>query len=320
MRRIKVALLAVAVLAAVFAGTKVVQACCGQLVDIYKSSVAPDIISPCLNETAKISGEIYEYYWANNLNLYPMAVTITVTPDGGGAPVRTFSATMKSLVGPTQSYGVDDDGDGKIDEDPGWPVAGVDDDADGRVDEDGGVPGDEYAVFSFSGAWDGKNDSNLIVPKGTYVLTIKAQAGNMGSDTIFAKVVTVSEEPCCVPGCKVNLTPTTINKERAGVPVTAHVIPPPPYVPASVMGGRIVSVAGVPVSLPSFRVGTPDLDGAVVQFDSAQLIKLLPAVPVGPSGHGKPGRVENVTICVEFQLSGGVVGCPVCDNVDVTDQ
>ena len=299
-----------------FVGVKIAVTCCGQLVDIWSFSVTPDILDPCAGDTATISGQVYEYYWAGSLNTWPMGVTITVTDDTANV-VKVITANVTTdYIG--QSDGVDDDGDGLVDEDSGFPTVGVDDDGDGRVDEDGGVSGDEFADFTFEGVWDATDTLGDMVPAGTYDLTITAQAGDMGSATVFSRVVTITEEPCCVEDGTVRITPRTVSKDRMGRWITAHVMPPDGYVPADVIGARIVSIDGMPVSIDGLMRGPSD-EGAVAKFSSKDVILYLPLVPEGPSGHTKPGRIQEVEICVEVDLSDGEVSCYWCDVVDVIE-
>lgn len=318
MKLLKLLVLGLAATLALFVGADNAEACCGQLIDIFSYEVDPDIIDPCEGEIAEITGSIYEYYWAGGLDTWPMGVTIVVT-DEYATTVKTITATV-TLLYMGQSYGVDDDGDGLIDEDWGYPTAGVDDDGDGRVDEDGGVaPGDEYADYTFEATWDGTDDGGDIVPMGTYDLAITAQAGGMGFTTVYAQVVTTSEEPCCVEGGTVDIDPDTINKDRMGVPVTGHVMPPEGYMPGDVTGARIISIGGAPVFIEGW-VLSPDEEGAVTKFSSEDVIAELPDPPVGPAGHGKPGRIEDVEICIEVDFGDGANSCALCDVVDVVDR
>jgi hypothetical protein len=63
-----------------------------------------------------------------------------------------------------------------------------------------------------------------------------------------------------------------------------------------------------------------DSEGGVVKFPSAEVIEYLPEVPGGAAGHDKPGRVEDVEICIEVYFADGSPSCGFCDLVDVIDQ
>ena len=300
-----------------FVGVKVAVTCCGQLVDIWSFSVSPDILDPCAGDTATISGQVYEYYWAGSLNTWPMGVTITVT-DYTANVVKVITATVTTdYMG--QSDGVDDDGDGLIDEDSGFPTVGVDDDGDGRIDEDGEFPAMSTPTSPSRVSGTPPIHSVTWCLPAPMHLTITAQAGDMGSATVFSRVVTITEEPCCVEDGTVRITPRTISKDRMGRWITAHVMPPDGYVPADVIGARIVSIDGMPVSIDGLMRG-PSAEGAVAKFSSEDVIGYLPDVPEGPSGHTKPGRIQEVEICVEVDLSDGEVSCYWCDVVDVIEE
>lgn len=307
----------IALVVAFFGVEKNAVACCGQVVDIWEYTISPQAIDPCAEEKTTISGSVYEYYWYAPGFEETMNMTITIT-DGDSNTVRTITGTAtKDVQG--QSYGVDDDGDGSIDEDQSYPVQGVDDDNDGRVDEDGGWSGDQYGDFSFSFDWDARNDDGDMVPAGCYDVTIMAQAGQMGTATVYGTVCTTTEEPCCVEGGLVNIDPDTINKQRKGKWITGHVTPATGYTAADIIAGKIVSINGVKCEIDG-EVKSPDEEGAVLKFRSAEVIKCLPEVPMGPAGHGDPGRVEDVEICVEVTYADGSVNCAICDQVDVIDE
>ena len=125
--------------------------------------------------------------------------------------------------------------------------------------------------------------------------------------------------PCCVEGASVTIEPETFNKSRQGKWITAHIAPPPGYDAEDIVGAVIVSIDGVACEIEG-EIKSPEPKAAVVKFDSAAVAELLPDPDEGPSGKGKPGRIEDVEICVVALLSDGQEACEVCDTIDVIDE
>jgi hypothetical protein len=191
MNKIKCLVAILAILGLVFlTATANLEACCGVVIDMWKL----DIEGGECEGPVDFSGRVYMYYWSG-LSTWVLNMTIVIT-DENGVTVATLASPgdiTTTRLRQESSYGVDDDGlirgstQGLTDEDGSYPVAGVDDDGDGWIDEDNGWwSGDEYADWSFSASW---------VPPGdeTYTATITAQAGPMNT-TQVAEIITAG---CC---------------------------------------------------------------------------------------------------------------------------
>jgi hypothetical protein len=139
--------------------------------------------------------------------------------------------------------------------------------------------------------------------------------------------------PCCLEGGMVDIDPNTFNHSRMGNWVTGHIMAPPGYGGEEVVAAEIVMVDGEKCVIPG-EIKSPEpiyeipddpespIIGyiAVAKFDSAAVGACLPLPDDGPAGEGKPGRIEDVEICVVAYMANGSSTCMMCDLIDVIDE
>ena len=163
---------------------------------------------------------------------------------------------------------------------------------------------------------------NICVPEeiecGLHEFTINAVGDGA---TLTAQTVAI-DVPCCVEGGMARITPRTINKCSMGNWVTGHITPPPGYAGVDIVAASIVSINGIAVDIEGI-VNAPccgEADKAVVKFDNDAVVEYLPEPEDSSAGKGKPGRVQDVEICIVAELADGAVTCILCDHVDVINE
>lgn len=288
MKRLTVGLVVVvAITAALFLSNQIAQTCCGQAVDFYNYTITPSIISPCAGNKSTISGSVWQDWWTGNEG--EMWIVIKIA-DQTPTIVRQveFQATKTG---------------------PGTPGGGY----------------NERADYSFTWDWDGKNNTAVMVPIGTYDVTITAEVRMSGTVMVSAtrsgQIATSTTEPCCVGGATVIIDPKTIDKARDGNPITAYLTLLSPYTMADISLAAIVKVNNVDIT-PIVAYQMSEEEGKVIlKFSSPDLIAVLPSVPRDPAGSGHSGRLQNVPICLEVSFSDQTATCAgLCANVDVIDR